>query len=131
VELKVALFVPSHNPATMLLLRLADRVRERSGGRLSLSILHSETLGKTAEHYDLARNGAADIAYMIHSATPGRFPLTELAHLPPVPGAGPGTAALQALVFAHLAAEHAGVKILFPIRRWPSIPACPCARSRI
>jgi TRAP-type transport system periplasmic protein len=113
LELKVSLFVPPHNPATVLVSRLASALRERSGGRLSLAIHHSEALGNTAEHYDLARGGAADIAYMIHSATPGRFPLTELAHLPPVPGAAAATAALQALLPVYLAAEHAGVKVLF------------------
>jgi TRAP-type C4-dicarboxylate transport system substrate-binding protein len=113
VELKVSLFVPPHNPGTVLLTRLADAVRERSGGRLSLRIFHSEELGATAAHYELARSGAADIAYMIHSATPGRFPLTELAQLPPIPSAAAGTAALQALVPDYLQREHAGVKVLF------------------
>jgi TRAP-type C4-dicarboxylate transport system substrate-binding protein len=113
MELKVALFVPPHNPGTVLLTRLADAVRERSNGRLSLRIFHSEQLGATAAHYELARSGAADIAYMIHSATPGRFPLTELAQLPPIPSAAAGTAALQALVRDHLQGEHGGVKVLF------------------
>jgi TRAP-type C4-dicarboxylate transport system substrate-binding protein len=113
MELKVSLFVPPHNPATVLLSRLADVVAQRSGGRLSLRIFHSEQLGGTAAHYDLARTGAADIAYMIHSATPGRFPLTELAHLPPIPGAPEGTAALQELLPEYLEREHSGVKVLF------------------
>jgi TRAP-type transport system periplasmic protein len=113
MELKVSLFVPPHNPATVLLSRLADAVRERSGGRLALRIFHSEALGATAAQYELARSGAADIAYMIHSATPGRFPLTELAHLPPIPPAAAGTAALQALLPDYLQREHAGVKVLF------------------
>src|SRR4051812_17324854 len=113
MELKVSLFVPRHNPGTVLLSRLADTLRERSAGRLSLQIFHSEALGATAAQYDLARSGAADIAYMIHSATPGRFPLTELAHLPPVSSAVAGTAALQALLPDYLQQEHAGVKVLF------------------
>ena len=113
MELKVSLFVPPHNPGTVLLSRLADAVRERSAGRLSLRIFHSEALGPTAAQYELARSGAADIAYMIHSATPGRFPLTELAHLPPVSSAAAGTAALQALLPDYLQQEHAGVKVLF------------------
>ena len=113
LELKVSLFVPPHNPATVLMSRLASALRERSDGCVSLAIHHSEALGNTADHYEIARRGTADIAYMIHSATPGRFPLTELAHLPPVPAAAAGTAALQALLPGHLASEHAGVKVLF------------------
>ena len=113
LELKVALFVPPHNPAVILISQLAEVLRERSAGRLLLRVCHSEQLGTTAEHYDLARNGAADIAYMIHSATPGRFPLTELASLPPVPDARAGTDALQRMLPEYLQAEHSGVKVLF------------------
>lgn len=119
IELKVSLFVPPHNPATVLISRLGDLVRERSKGRLLLRIFHSGRLGATVKQYDLARTGAVDIAYMIHSATPGRFPLTELAALPPVAGGIAGTAALQRLLPAHLAQEHAGVRVLFLVANTP------------
>lgn len=113
IELKTALFVPPHNPAAILIAQLAEVLRERSSGQLLLRVCHSEQLGTTAQHYELARSGAADIAYMIHSATPGRFPLTELAALPPVPDALAGTDTLQRMVPGHLQAEHSGVKVLF------------------
>ena len=119
ITLKVALFVPPHNPATVMLSRLAEVVRERSNQRLRLQICHSEELGTTAQHYDLACSGEADIAYMIHSATPGRFPLTELAALAPVSDALTATKALQSRVPAKLAEEHAGVKLLFLTANMP------------
>lgn len=112
VALTAALFVPPHNPGTVLMGELAATLHARSGGRLSLTVRDSEALGTTAEHYDLAVRGTADVAYMIHSATPGRFPLTELAALPPVANAVAGTAALQRLIPSHLQAEHRGVKLL-------------------
>lgn len=111
--LTAALFVPPHNPACALMNELAEVLDRHSGGRLRLRIDHSEARGPTAEHYDLAATGAADVAYMIHSATPGRFPLTELATLPPIADARAGTAALQRLIPGPLRAEHRGVKLLF------------------
>jgi TRAP-type C4-dicarboxylate transport system substrate-binding protein len=120
MSLRAAVFVPPHNPGTVLLNRLAPELRERSGGRLALEVFDSEKLGPTAGQYDLARTGGADLAYMIHSATPGRFPLTELAHLPfAVADARSGTRGLQGLVPGLLADEHAEVKLLFLVANSP------------
>ena len=113
IELKVSLFVPPHNPASMLIAGLADVIKDRSNGTLLLHISHGEVFGSTADQYDLARTGAIDIAYFIHSATPGRFPLSELATLPPVADAVAATATLQRLSTSYLAPEYAGVKLLF------------------
>jgi TRAP-type C4-dicarboxylate transport system substrate-binding protein len=114
VELRLSLFVPATNPATRLFEALAQELRERTHGALSLVLFPNEALGSTAEQYDLARTGKADLAYFMHGATPGRFPLTELAALPFVttdPLAG--TAALMRALPDYLAAEHAGTHVLF------------------
>jgi len=114
IELRLSLFVPTTNPATRLFETLARELHERTHGALSLTLFPNEALGSTAEQYDLARTGHADLAYFMHGATPGRFPLTELAALPFVttdPVAG--TAALMRALPDHLAAEHAGTRVLF------------------
>ena len=114
VELRLSLFVPPTNPATRLFESLAKDLRERTRGGLSLVLFPNEALGSTAEQYDLARTGKADLAYFMHGATPGRFPLTELAALPFVtrdPLAG--TAALMRALPGYLAAEHVGTRVLF------------------
>ena len=113
IELNVSLFVPPHNPASVLIAELAEVIRNRSNGRLLLRISHGEGLGTTAAQYDLAASGAVDIAYFIHSATPGRFPLTEFATLPPVVDAITATVSLQRLSSSYLASEYAEVKLLF------------------
>ncbi len=113
IALTVSLFVPPANPAAQLLAELAETVARRSGGRLVLHLCPGEELGPTAAQFDLARTGAADIAYMMHGATAGRFPLTELAALPFVdPDPVAGTAALMR-ARPLLRSEHAGVEILF------------------
>lgn len=114
LELRVSLFVPVTNPATRLFETLAKDLRERTGGRLILELFPNEALGSTADQYDLARIGTADLAYFMHGATPGRFPLTELAALPFVTrDPMNGTAALMRILPVHLAAEHPGVRVLF------------------
>jgi TRAP-type C4-dicarboxylate transport system substrate-binding protein len=120
IKLRVSLFVPASNPATRLFEILANELRDRTDGQLSLTLFPNEALGSTAEQYDLARNGTADLAYIMHGATPGRFPLTELAALPfvtrdPVNG----TAALMRILPGHLAAEHPGVRVLFLVANAP------------
>ena len=120
MELKLSLFVPSHNPATRLLESLAGSLARRSQGRLTLRLFPREALGPTPAQFDLAHSGVADLAYMMHGATPGRFPLTELAALPFV-GSDPlvGTAGLMAALPEWLAAEHPGVEVLFLVANAP------------
>ena len=74
VELRVSLFVPATNPATRLFETLANELRDRTAGRLAIKLFPNEALGSTAEQYDLTRTGAADLAYIMHGATPGAFP---------------------------------------------------------
>jgi len=114
MELNVSLFVPADNPATQLLQHAADTIRDRSDGKLTLRLFPSEALGSTASQYELARSGKADISYIMHGATPGLFPLTELAALPFVT-ADPisGTKALLEVLPQYLQPEHNGVKVLF------------------
>jgi TRAP-type C4-dicarboxylate transport system substrate-binding protein len=120
IELRVSLFVPATNPATQLLESLARELRERTHGALSLVLFPNETLGSTAEQYDLARTGKADLAYFMHGATPGRFPLTELAALPFVTRDPlSGTAALMHALPGFLAAEHPGTHVLFLVANAP------------
>jgi TRAP-type C4-dicarboxylate transport system substrate-binding protein len=113
-ELTVSLFVPPHNPATRLLEVAANTIRARSNGRLLLRICHSEQLGPTARQFELAQTGRVDLAYVMHGATPGTFPLTELATLPFV-ARDPlsGTSRLLEAMSPFLAQEHPGVKLLF------------------
>src|SRR4051812_17291861 len=114
IELRLSLFVPTTNPATRLFESLADELRERTQGALSLTLFPNEALGLTAEQYDLARTGKAYLAYFMHGATPGRFPLTELAALPFVTrDPQTGTAALMRAMPDFLAAEHPGTQVLF------------------
>jgi TRAP-type C4-dicarboxylate transport system substrate-binding protein len=91
---------------------------KKSGGRLKPVYFYGASMGPLPRHYDLVRKGVADIAYFQHGITPGRFPLTELIHLPYVLPAGPvgaevGAKVLGALRADYLAKEHEGTKVLW------------------
>ena len=68
--------------------------------------------------FDLARNGQADLAVGLTGATPGRYPMTELASLPFVlPQAGDRSAVmsrrLTGLAPKYLQPEFAGLRVLW------------------
>ncbi|MEO7243235.1 MAG: hypothetical protein ABIW85_10020, partial [Variovorax sp.] len=82
IELKVSHYLPPNHTIAVELIRWADTLEKKSNGRLKVSVFSSGQMGPITRQYDLARTGVADIAYLLHGATPGRFPLTELASLP-------------------------------------------------
>ena len=79
-------------------------------------------MAPTPAHYDLARTGQADVSWFLHGGTPGRFPLTEIAHLPYMVGSAEiGTKVLNdaELRAKYLDAEHKGVKVLLLLTHQP------------
>jgi TRAP-type C4-dicarboxylate transport system substrate-binding protein len=83
-ELKVSLFTVPGNPFNKAMTIWADDLKKKSGGRLVLKIFPAAQMGPAPRQFDLARTGVADIALILHGLTPGRFPLTELSHVPGV-----------------------------------------------
>lgn len=117
-EIKVAIFTPEPSPDAQMITHMLDGWAEKSGGRLKPTYFYGSSMGPLPRHYDLVRKGVADVAFFQHGATPGRFPLTELIHLPYVLPAGPKGAEVAAKILAelrqdYLAKEHEGTKILW------------------
>ena len=118
-ELKVSHFLPPNHTINKEMLRWADDLKQKSGGRLVLSVFPASQMGPLPRQYDLARTGVADIAFFLHGATPGRFKLTEVAQLPFTfwKGNGPvsnshGSYEVSQLL-PEFAKEHQGVHILY------------------
>ncbi len=113
IELKLSTFQPFNNHYTLWLQSWADTLKQQSGGRLTATIYPSGQLGAMPRQYDLARTGVADVAISMHGGTPGRFPLSELSHIPfIVPNAAVASQALTELLPEFLGEEHKGVKVL-------------------
>jgi TRAP-type C4-dicarboxylate transport system substrate-binding protein len=64
----------------------ARKIEAEAGGRIRIDIFPSMQLGGTpAQLFDQARDGAVDLAWIVPSLTPGRFPKIEMFELPFVP----------------------------------------------
>lgn len=116
--LKVSTFVPPNHAFNRMLTSWGEELAEKSDGALNLEIFPSGQLGPPPRQFDLVTSGAADIAVILHAATPGRFPVTELAGLPlTTPSVGIDSAdtsrRLTEIAPDYLAAEHSGTKILW------------------
>ena len=113
VQLKASLFTPSGNPIVRATEKWADDLKEKSGGRLNISVFPGGQMGPPPRQFDLVRTGVADIAVILNGSTPGRFPLTELSHLPGiVKGNYSGSLGLNEIAQDVLGPDYPGVKIL-------------------
>ncbi len=121
-ELKVAEFVGAQHFMTQWLVKWGEKLEKASNGRLAFRHFPGAQMAPAPAHYDLARSGQADVAWFLHGGTPGRFPLTEISHLPYVVGSAEiGTKVLNdaALRAKYLDAEHKGVRVLLLLTHQP------------
>jgi TRAP-type C4-dicarboxylate transport system substrate-binding protein len=121
-EMKLAYFVGDQHAMSRWLIKWSDDLVKQSGGRITVKRFPGSQMGPVQQHYDFARTGQADVAWLLHGATPGRFPLTELIQLPYLVGSAEiGTKVLNDpdLRAKYLDAEHKGVKVLLLLTHQP------------
>ena len=121
-EMKLAYFVGDQHAMSRWLIKWSEDLEQQSGGRITVKRFPGSQMGPVQQHYDFARTGQADVAWFLHGATPGRFPLTELVQLPYLAGSAEiGTKLLNnpELRAKHLDAEHRGVKVLLLFTHQP------------
>jgi TRAP-type C4-dicarboxylate transport system substrate-binding protein len=82
VQLKISLWVPPAHPLTPALTAWGASVEKASGGSIKSVVFPSEQLGKAVDHYDMARDGIADLTYVSPGYQPGRFPVVSIAATP-------------------------------------------------
>src|SRR5215470_15313961 len=114
IELKFSSWVSStHGHHVAVLAPWAKMLEEKSGGRLKVTIYPGATLGKPADHFDLVKNGIAEMGFASPGYTPGRFPLIAATELPLLVKTGKGgSQAVWSLYDKYWKADLAGVKIL-------------------
>jgi TRAP-type C4-dicarboxylate transport system substrate-binding protein len=96
VHLRISHWVPPSHPLQPALEEWAARVKKESKGTITSTIYPSQQLGKAFDHYDMARDGVADMTYVSPGYQPGRFPIIAGAALPFLfSNATGGTAALD------------------------------------
>jgi len=75
IELLLSSWLPPHHPIVVNAIKpWADRVGEVTQGRVKVRVLR-KPLGSPSSHFEICKDGLADIAYGLHSFTRGnRFP---------------------------------------------------------
>ena len=106
VELRFAHWLPAqHSLAKTGFEPWAKAVEAASGGNIKVTMYPAQQLGKAPDHFDMARDGIADMTCVSPGYRAGRFPLFAASELPffmmANPAAArrrwmPGTAAMPA-----------------------------------
>src|SRR6267154_4158700 len=106
VQLKISIWLPPAHPLVPATKEWAADIEKQAGGTIKTSIFPSEQLGKAFDHYDMARDGIADMTYVNPGYQPGRFPVIAVGQIPfTFADAKKGTAALDGWYRKYAAAE--------------------------
>src|SRR5256885_854041 len=81
-ELKLSHWVPASHPLQKALEDWGAAVEKESGGTIKYKVFPAQQLGKAFDHYDMARDGIADVTYVNPGYQPGRFPIIGAGELP-------------------------------------------------
>jgi TRAP-type C4-dicarboxylate transport system substrate-binding protein len=82
VNLKISLWIPASLPLVPAYTAWGKSMEQASGGSITSTVFPAEQLGKAFDHYDMARDGIADVAYVNPGYQPGRFPVIALGQIP-------------------------------------------------
>jgi len=120
-NLKLGHFINPQHIFAQYLQHWVDELKQRSDGRLNITIFPSSEMGPVQNLADYARTGVADITWYLTGATPGRFPLTEIVQLPYMAGSSEiGTQVLNDPdVLKLLEPEYQGLRILYLLTTQP------------
>jgi len=97
VTLKFSHWVPPTHPMHTAAVAWANSIEKASNGTIKIAIFPSQQLGKAFDHYNMARDGIADVSHVNPGYEPGRFPIIGAVELPFLfSNAKEGSAALDA-----------------------------------
>jgi len=106
VTLRLSNWLPGGHPIYPATKAWADDIDAQSGGTIKMTMFPAEQMGKAFDHYDMARDGIADITFVNPGFQPGRFPILAAGQLPFVfKDAKSGTAAIDEWYRAYAARE--------------------------
>ena len=82
VQLKISHWVPATHPLQKAAEEWGASLEKASGGTIKSTVFPSQQLGKAFDHYDMVRDGIADVGYINPGYQPGRFPIVSLGEIP-------------------------------------------------
>lgn len=109
--LRLSSWMPPQHPLTPSLRAWAESLKKASGNTITATLFTVENPARIPQHYDMAREGVADMALVKPGAQPGRFPILTAAALPLlVSNARGGSAAVDTWYRQYAAQEMKDVK---------------------
>src|ERR1700751_5317906 len=121
VNLKISHWVPASHPLQKALEDWGASVEKASGGTIKSTVFPAQQLGKAVDHYDMARDGIADVTYVNPGYQPGRFPIIGAGELPfLMSDAKGGSEGLDAWYRKYAAKEMGDVKFCLAFIHFPS-----------
>ncbi len=82
VHLKIAHWVPPSHPMHKAMEDWGSSIQKATNGTVTYTVFPSQQLGKAFDHYDMVRDGIADVAFINPGYQPGRFPIVDAINLP-------------------------------------------------
>ena len=83
VTLRFSHWSPPQHPISQIAVpEWVNAIEKDSGGSIKIQVFPSQQLGKAIDHYDMARDGVADITWVNAGLQPGRFPLAQALEMP-------------------------------------------------
>ncbi len=82
IELKIAHWVPASHPLQKAIEEWGTSLNKATGGSITFKVFPAQQLGKAFDHYDMARDGIADVTYVNPGYQPGRFPIIGAGEMP-------------------------------------------------
>jgi TRAP-type transport system periplasmic protein len=82
VQFRFAHWVPASHPMHVAAEAWVASINKASGGTITGTIFPAQQLGKAFDHYNMARDGIADVAHVNPGYEPGRFPVMGAVELP-------------------------------------------------
>lgn len=111
VELTLSHWVPGTHPLQPGGMEpWAESIKKASNGRIEITIYPASQLGAAPDHYDMARDGVVDIAFINPGYQPGRFPIISAGEIPfTISNAKAGSKAFDEWYRPHAAQEMSDV----------------------
>ena len=114
VHLKIAHWVPPTHPMHKAMEDWGSSIQKATNGSVTYTVFPSQQLGKAFDHYDMVRDGIADVAFINGGYQPGRFPIIDGANLLfMMSKGGAGSQAADAWYRKYAAQEMKDVKYCF------------------
>ena len=82
VQLKLSHWVPPSHPLQKAMEEWGASVEKASGGTIKSTVFPAQQLGKAFDHYNMARDGIVEFAYVNPGYEPGRFPIIAAGEIP-------------------------------------------------